>query len=338
MARAVVSKKKSIGDLSRELKISTTTISYVLNGKGREKRISQKVIDRIEKYIEEVGYSPDFIGRSLRTGKSMTLGLVVGDLRNPFFSEISSEIERLAAKSGYSLIVTSSNDEPEKALRAVRLLSDRKVDGMAVAVTEGLEREISSLIETKVPVVLYDRYLEGLSSSNVVVNNRESTFGATSHLYQNGYRNIAYVTFDLNQTSRLDRLKGYEAFVAENDLKSIVFKMADNIDYTQSANEILAFINENPEIDAVIFSTNLITLSGLGAINKLDRKIGLISFDDHVLYEVFTPSITAISQPLKLIAEKIMENLLKMITNDEPFVMDTIVLPTVLKVRESSQQ
>lgn len=333
-----MSKKKSIADLSRELKISTTTISYVLNGKGREKRISQKVIDRIEKYIIEVGYIPDFIGRSLRTGKSLTLGLLVGDLRNPFFSEISSEIERLAAKAGYSLIITSSNDEPEKALRAVRLLSDRKVDGMAIAATEGLEKEVSSLLEANVPVVLYDRYLEGLSTNNVVVNNLESSFEATNHLYQNGYRNIAFVTFDLNQTSRLDRLKGYEAFVAENNLKSIVFKMPDNIDYTESANEILDFINENSEIDAVIFSTNLITLSGLGAINKLDRKIGLISFDDHVLYEVFTPSITAISQPLKLIAEQIMENLLKMINGDKSISKETKVLPTTLKIRRSSQK
>ncbi|WP_341226646.1 LacI family DNA-binding transcriptional regulator [uncultured Arcticibacterium sp.] len=333
-----MAKKKSIADLSRELKISTTTISYVLNGKGREKRISQKVIDRIEKYIKEVGYIPDFIGRSLRTGKSMTLGLVVGELRNPFFSDISSEIEKLAAKAGYSLIVTSSNDELEKVLRAIRLLADRKVDGIAVASTEGLENEIRALLENKVPVMLYDRYLEDLACSSIVVNNTESTFEATKHLYENGYRNIGFVTFESNQSSRQDRLKGYQAFVTENNLKPSVLKIPYDVDYTGNANKILGFINKNTEIDAVIFSTNLLTLSGLGAINKLDRKIGLISFDDHLLYEVFTPSITAISQPVKIMAEKIMENLLKMINGNQPFVSDTIVLPTVLKVRESSQR
>lgn len=332
-----MAKKKSIADLSRELKISTTTISYVLNGKGREKRISQKVIDRIEKYIKEVGYIPDFIGRSLRTGKSMTVGLVVGDLRNPFFSEISSEIERLAAKSGYSLIVTSSNDNPEKALKAVRLLADRKVDGMAIAATEGLEDEINALIEAKTPIILYDRYLENLPCQNVLVNNIKSTYEATEHLYENGYRNIAFVTFDSDQSSRKDRLKGYSQFMAEKGLKNKVLKITFNVDYTANSIKILNFINKNVEIDAVIFSTNLLTLSGLGAINKLDRKIGLVSFDDHLLYEVFTPSITAISQPLTLIAEKIMENLLKKINGEQSSVTDTIVLPTVLKVRESSQ-
>lgn len=333
-----MSKKKSIGDLSKELKISTTTISYVLNGKGREKRISQKVIDRIQSYVKEVGYTPNFIGRSLRTGKSMTLGLVVSDLRNPFFSEISSEIEKLAAKAGYSLIVTSSNDEPEKGLRAVRLLSDRKVDGMAVAATEGLAAEIKSLKDAGVPVVFYDRYLEGVKGDKIVVDNKESTFEAIKHLHKNGYRNIAFVTFESKQSSRLDRLEGYKAFVSEKKLKPIVFKIPYDVDYVKNASKIDAFIKGHSEIDAIMFSTNLLTLSGLGAIKNFDKKLGLLSFDDHVLYEVFTPSITAISQPIELMAQRIMDNLLKSVNSEGSNTNETITLPTALKIRQSSQK
>lgn len=335
-----MTKKKSISDLSKELGISTTTISYVINGKGKEKRISEKVIDRIEKYIDEVGYQPDFLGRSLRTGRSMTIGLVVGDLANPFFAEIASEIEKLATKLGYSVIVSSSNNELQNAQRALKVLIDRKVDGIAIAISPGQEKEIKSLIKSKISLVMYDRYFEGMNTCNVTVDNQKGTYEGVKHLYENGFRNIALISFDLSLNNIILRNNGYLDFVKEKDLNPLVFHLEYEINFNKVADLIYDFLLQNPAIDALFVTTNILTLASIQVMKKLEkegRKVALVSFDDHTLYEFFTPSITAIAQPIKEICKTIMDQLLRQINGEGVQESTTTIIPTVLKVRQSSK-
>lgn len=334
-----MTKKKSISDLSKELGISTTTISYVINGKGKEKRISEKVIERIEKYIDEVGYQPDFLGRSLRTGKSMTIGLVVGDLANPFFAEIASEIEKLATKHGYSVIVASSNNELKLAQRALKVLIDRKVDGIAIAISPGQEKEIRSLIKSNTSIVMYDRYFEGMNTCNVTVDNQQGAYEGVKHLYQNGFRNIALISFDLSLNNIILRNNGYLDFVKENALKPLVFHLQYEINFNKVADLIYEYLKLNPAIDALFVTTNILTLASIQVMKKLEkegRKVALVSFDDHTLYEFFTPTITAIAQPIQQICKTIMEQLLLQINGEEITKGTTITIPTIMKVRQSS--
>ncbi len=336
---APLKKRKSIYDVAQELQVSVTTLSFVLNGKGQEKRISKEVIQKIETYIKEIGYQPNHLGRSLSTGKSRTIGMIVGDIDNPFFSEVASGIEKIALKAGYTLIVASSNNELNQMKSVIKLLHDRNVDGFIISPIAGIESVIEDLQKEGKPMIIYNCHFPEINTFNIVVDNKTGAYTATRHLYENGFRNIGFITLDLY--SQVERIDGYLQFIESVDLQPHLLKLPYELNYEEITNKISQFLLANEALDSVFFSTNFLTLGGLKAINKLGGKyarLGLVSFDDHLLYDVLTPAITAVSQPVKQIASSIINHLLEMLNApaDTAIEAKTIVFPVELKVRASS--
>ncbi|MBA4851266.1 LacI family DNA-binding transcriptional regulator [Emticicia sp. BO119] len=332
-------KKRSIYDVANELQVSVTTLSFVLNGKGQEKRISKEVIHKIETYIKEIGYQPNHLGRSLSTGKSKTIGMIVGDINNPFFSEVASGIEKIALQAGYTLIVASSNNELNQMKSVIKLLNDRNVDGFIISPITGIEDTIADLRSDNRPMVIFNCHFPELDTFNVVVDNKQGAFEATRHLYENGFRNIGFITLDLY--SQNERIEGYSSFIESRHLNKHILKLPYKLDYEQITHEITQFLTTNQELDSVFFSTNFLTLSGLKALSHLDgkyAKMGIVSFDDHLLYDVLNPGITAIKQPVKQISSTIIHHLLNMMdtSDDKRTEPQTIVFPVDLIVRTSS--
>lgn len=332
-------KKRSIYDVANELQVSVTTLSFVLNGKGQEKRISKEVINKIEAYIKEIGYQPNHLGRSLSTGKSKTIGMIVGDINNPFFSEVASVIEKIAVKAGYTLIVASSNNELNQMKSVIKLLNDRNVDGFIISPVAGIEEVIADLKKDEKPMIIYNCFFPELDTFNILVDNKQGAFEATSHLYDNGFRNIACITLDLY--SQVDRIGGYSDFLASKNLNTHILQLPYELNYEEIINKISHFLTSNENLDAVFFSTNFLTLGGLKALSKLGGKyaqMGIVSFDDHLLYDVLSPGITAIKQPITEISSTIINNLLEMldVSGNKVTEPQTIIFPVELIVRQSS--
>lgn len=332
-------KKRSIYDVANELQVSVTTLSFVLNGKGQEKRISKEVINKIEAYIKEIGYQPNHLGRSLSTGKSKTIGMIVGDINNPFFSEVASVIEKIAVKAGYTLIVASSNNELNQMKSVIKLLNDRNVDGFIISPVAGIEEVIADLKKDEKPMIIYNCFFPELDTFNILVDNKQGAFEATSHLYDNGFRNIACITLDLY--SQVDRIGGYSDFLASKNLDTHILQLPYELNYEEIINKISHFLTSNENLDAVFFSTNFLTLGGLKALSKLGGKyaqMGIVSFDDHLLYDVLNPGITAIKQPITEISSTIINNLLEMldVSGNKVTEPQTIIFPVELIVRQSS--
>lgn len=332
-------KKRSIYDVANELQVSVTTLSFVLNGKGQEKRISKEVINKIETYIKEIGYQPNHLGRSLSTGKSKTIGMIVGDINNPFYSEVASVIEKIAVKAGYTLIVASSNNELSQMKSVIKLLNDRNVDGFIISPVAGIEEVIADLKKEEKPMIIYNCYFPELNTFNILVDNKQGAFEATSHLYDNGFRNIACITLDLY--SQVDRIGGYSDFLASKNLDTHILQLPYELNYEEIINKISHFLTSNENLDAVFFSTNFLTLGGLKTLSKLGGKyaqMGIVSFDDHLLYDVLSPGITAIKQPITEISSTIINNLLEMLdaSGNKATQPQTIIFPVELIVRQSS--
>ena len=114
-------KKLSIVDIANELKVSKTTVSFILNGRAKEKRIGEDLVERVTKYVEEVGYKPNSLAKSLRTGKSNTIGLMVEDISNPFFASIARLIEDRAYKNGYKIIYCSTDNDTQKTRELISM-------------------------------------------------------------------------------------------------------------------------------------------------------------------------------------------------------------------------
>ena len=335
-------KKASIHDIARHLKVSATTVSFVLNGKAEEKRISSDLEKRIMKYVRDTGYQPNHVAKSLRTGKSKIIGMLVEDISDPFFSSIARVIEGNAYKLGYKIFYSSTENDDEKTKALIKVLRERQVDGYIIAPPPGIEEEVRSLMSDGLPVILFDRYFPSLATTNVVVDNFDGSYAAMAHFLENGYKHIGFVTLESEQTQMLDRLKGYNKAVTENKLKSHICKIPYNSPHDQIVGSINAFLEKHSSLDAVLFATNYLAVGGLEAIKRQGRRIpddiAVIGFDDNTHFSLFSPAVTAVAQPVQQISETVIKKLIGRLSGKEQLPeKTTIVLPTQLIVRDSSR-
>jgi LacI family transcriptional regulator len=339
-----VKKRTLIHDIAKHLEVSIATVSLVLNGKAKEHRISDALAERVLKYVEEVGYKPNQLAKSLRTGKTHVIGLIIEDISNPFFATVAWLIERHAFARGYRILYCSTENDTAKAKDLIAMLQDRHIDGYIIAPPTGVEKEIESLLRNNIPTVLFDRYLPGLPTDYIVVDNEAGMHQATRHLLDQGLARVAFLTTESDQTQMAARRQGYERAMHEEGQPPLVqcIPLAFEGDRETSIAAICHFLEANPTCEAIVFANNSLTIYGLEAIARLERRIpqdlAIVSFDDNDLFRLHSPTITAIAQPVEALAEALINVLLEMLTTDqpEPPVRQQIVLPLSLVVRGSS--
>jgi LacI family transcriptional regulator len=334
-------KKLSIHDIAKALNLSATTISFVLNGKADEKKISVDVRKRVSDYIKKVGYQPNMIAKSLRTGKTNVIGMLVEDISDPFFSGISRGIETIAYNHQYKIFFASTENDTGKTKALIKVFRERQVDGYIIAPPAGVEEEIKALMEDNVPVILFDRYLPSLNTSTVIIDNFSGAYQAVKHLQGNGFSNIAFITLNSEQTQMEARLQGYSKAMEESLCHPIVQKLPCKLSHQLSTEMVQEFIKQHNEADAVIFATNYLAINGLKAISNLGLAIpddlAVIGFDDNNCFNLFSPSITAIAQPIGDIAQEVVQQLLHALSDEkESRKRRMVMLPVNLMVRNSS--
>lgn len=327
-------KRLSISDIAKNLGVSVTTVSFILNGKAKEKRISDAMTRRVLDYVKKVGYKPNQLAKSLRTGKSKTLGLLVEDISNAFFASIADQIEKLAYNHGYHIVYCSMNNDDTRAKELIQLFFDRQIDGFIIAPTEGLKDVIQHLLKNNVPVVLFDRTIEGLAVNSVISENNEGTFQGTRYLFLDKQAaKVGFVTIDSNQQQMKGRLDGYMRAVDEMCGDISVKKINRSMDEDQVVDEIRGFIEGN-KLDGVLFATNYLALSGLKAIKKYGLEIDhLVSFDENVVFSLVDPPVSAISQNIEEIAKQIVSILIAEINGKSDNSYKQIVVPCDFLVR-----
>jgi len=338
----MIKKKLSIVDIANKLNISKTTVSFILNGRAREKRISEELVERVLKFVKEVGYKPNSLAKSLRTGKSHIVGLMVENIADPFFANIARYIEDRAYKNGYRIIYCSTDNDADKTRDLIGMFRDRHVDGYIIAPPVGVEEDIAELLKDDLPVVLFDRYFPGIDCSYVVTDNLDSTYTATEYLVEQGYKKIAFITLESHQTQMQARLDGYKKALEQNNLDSYIKEVVFNQETKYMLEPIADFLKSNKDLDAIIFGTNRIGTCGLKVIHNMGIRvpddIAVISFDDHDVFELYSPSITAIAQPVEEIAANTINILLSKLDSSIPNTDNKkVTLQNDLIYRGSSQ-
>lgn len=334
-------KKLSIKDIAAQLNISITTVSFILNGKGKEKGISDVLIAKVLKYVQETGYKPNQLAKSLRTGKTKIISLLIENIDDPFFSSIAGYVEEVANQRGYKIIYGSTKNQTDKTRELINLFKDRHVDGFIITPAQNLEVDIIALQNEKIPFVLFDRYYKSVKTDYVGMDNFESTRKAVIHLINQNYKNIGFVTLNSDQTQMYDRLKGYEAAVNDHRLNLFIKKIDYSKVHQTAVLEILAFMKDNPQIDALFFATSYLALKGLEVLNELNLTIpddiGLIAFDDHEIFKLYKPTITAVTQPVAEMSKQLVNLLLEQIDDgSETRQTKHIIVPSSINIRNSS--
>lgn len=310
-------KPASIKDIASKANVSITTVSFILNGKAEQMRISKAVIEKVNTIIKEFDFKPNQVARSLRTGNTQTIGLIVEDISNPFFASIARKIEDKAYKKGYKISYSSTENDPVKAKELIEMFKARQVDAYIIAPVPGIEGEIKQLLTERIPVVIFDRNLPDMEVNYVVVDNFNGTYIATKHLIDSGKKNIAFVTVDLHVDQINNRFLGYEKALQDGGIqfdKDIYTEIPfDSTDDNTTAQLMLLF-EKNPQIDAVLFSTNYLAIKGLLVLKLIKKEINddfsIVAYDDHDVFKLHTPPISVVDQPIEEMAEKIIDVLL----------------------------
>lgn len=302
-----MAKKVLLKDIANEAGVSIAVVSYVLNGLEKEKKISREVVEKINRIAQEHNYQPNQIAQSLRRGKTNTIGLIIADISNPFSGQIARFIETEAAKFGYKVIIGSSDENHSKFCSLIDSMLHRQVDGLIMAPAEGSSKQIQTLINERIPLVLIDRYFPGISTNHVVLDNYNSTYNAVSILVSRGRKKITLIIYKSTSVHMQQRILGYQNAMKDHKLDNHIMIIEIprrsyyqvKIDTEKKMDELLS---EN-KLDALLFAANALSLAGLYVIKKHNIKVpentAIIGFDGHEVFDFFEPPIAFIKQPLE---------------------------------------
>jgi Transcriptional regulators len=337
-------KRVSLKDIARIAGVSPSTVSFVLNGKAKQMRISEALAGRIMEVAKKEGYQPNPVAVSLRTGKSQILGLIVENISGNFFASLARTIEDEAARYGYKVVYSSTDNNHQKGKELIGMLSQRQVDGYIITPTPGMEQDIRELVNDNKPVVLMDSYFPGLDVPHVLVNNYEGVTRGMDHLFEKGYRRIGFVTVDLKLVQMEQRLNAYRDSLKKPGLdidEELVLSFAYDYDREEAIERISQFITtQKPE--ALFFTTNYLGLLGLESIHRLGLKLpndlAMIVFDDHDVFRLYPPGITCIRQPVEEIAKTALELLMNQLGKPKQSDLGAkIEIPAGLVIRGTTE-
>ena len=335
-------KEISIKDIAKLAGVAPSTVSLVLNDKAKQGRISDVLAEKIRILARENGYKPNQVAVSLRTGSSKILGLIIEDISNVFFANIAKAIEDEAEKYGYRVLYCSTENNTAKGNELINLLFQRQVDGYLISPTAGMEKGVSELLKTNQPVVLIDRYFPSLPAPYVLSDNIAGASEALEYFIQKGYRHIGLVTSDFPLMHPQQREAAYTQTLAQHNIAvnpQFIFKVPYTALHHEATQLIADFIKSQPALDAIFFTTNYLGIHGLASINNLNMKIpddiAVICFDDHDVFQLYKPAITAVKQNVQAIAETAMKLLMHQISGDGEKLAMNKVIATEFIIRDS---
>lgn len=289
-------------DISDKVGVSKCTVSLVLNGKAKEKRISDSVCERVFAAAKELNYQPNELARGLRTGQTKTIGVIVADISNEFFGSLVYHIQQHATSLGYSLIITNSDEGPMRMFEQVQLLINRQVDGIIMVPTFGSMRYAELFVNIGIPFVQIDRFIPELNSSYVILDNFKSSKEVTGRLISKGCKRISI--FKHKNSTINGRFEGYVAALQECGLFDE--NLVVDIDYTcedsDTERAIDALLGSEKKVDGIFFHSHELFLCGVRYLNRkgirIPEDVQIASFDKIDAYSLVNFPMVYAVQPI----------------------------------------
>ena len=336
--------KTTIRDIALEAGVSISLVSFVMNGKTRGKHnVNPDTAKRILEIAERLNYQPNNAARSLRSGRTNTIGVILSDISNKFFADIARCIEDKASQYKYIVLFGSTDENPKKLDSLIDAFLNRGVDGLIIVPCEGSEKTIPRLVDMNIPLVLLDRTFEKLDVSSVVLNNRKAMVMAVDHLQSQGYRRIELVSYVTTISNIMDRERGYVQAMKQTEGGEC--PRVHRIKYQDIASQMAQLI---PQIirngaEAIIFSTNRLAIESLKVLRDnnilIPRDVAIIAFDgsETFAFELYYTSISYIKQPIEQFGFEALDLIVKLINKKGDTDCSTVVLNPKLVVQNSSE-
>lgn len=337
-------KKVTIKDVAEAVGVSTALVSFALNGRGRKYRVSEEMAQRIIAKAEEMNYRPSTAARTLRCGKTNTIGVILSDISNRFFADIARRIEDEASNAGYTVIIGSSDDNVQKFEKLIDVFVNRGVDGFIIVPCEGSENLISKLLETNIPVALIDRTYNNINVSSVTLDNMKATGLAVKELAEQGFRKIGFISYITESSNIVDRRTGYLNMMAELELeREISVKEIDYSDKLANLREVIPQMLEEGT-EAIIFSTNRLAIDALVVLRELNRTVpddvAIVAFDgsETFAFDLYYTTVSYIKQPIEKFGEESFAILKKLMSQGKDSATQKVTLNPELIALDSSRK
>jgi LacI family transcriptional regulator len=327
----------TMADVAREAGVSSMTVSRVINNKGEVSPITRQ---RVLEIIERLGYRPSGIARGLATQRTGTLGLVVPDVANPFFSDVARGVEHVAYAEGYNTFLCNTEEDPHRELAVLKSLEEKRVDGLVLCSSRLDDGELRAVVAWHPTVVLVNRRLGGDCVRSVLVDDETGGRLATQHLLQAGHRAVGFLAGPTVSHSGRQRAEGYRAALAAAGLPynpAWVRHCPPVVEGGQEAARELLIAHS--ELTALVCYNDLVAVGVLQACASLGRQVpgdvAIVGYDDIPLSALVTPPLTTCRVPRYELGVQAVRLLLDQIDGC-PDECDEIVLRPELTVRASA--
>src|SRR5574339_469434 len=319
----------TIREVAESAGVSYATVSHVINN---TRVVSQETRERVLAAMAALDYRPNALARSLRQGKTNTIGLVLPDSANPFFAEISRSIEDDAFKKGYSVFLCNTELDTERELFYVDVLSKKQVDGIIFVAAGDQADSLDFLVQRNMPVVMIDRDVPNVQVDAVLSDNQLGGYLATRHLLELGHTRIACIAGTSSITPSAERLIGYRRALEEAGLPYDEKLIVRGDYHAQSGLELTHFILKMDSRPTAIFALN--DLMALGALRaaaeagySVPRDLAVVGYDDLELAHFTNPPLTTIAQPKKEIGVQAIHLLVDRMSRKNPAPSRLVLAP-----------
>jgi LacI family transcriptional regulator len=331
-------KKVTIKDIAKLADVSVATVSYVLNG---NRYVSPELRSRVTDAIDELGYSPNLVARSLRQSRTGTIGLIVPDNSNPFFAEIAKGVEDAGFEQGYSVILCNSNAMPERELAYLEVLRAKRVDGIIFIATTAEIKSIRPLVEGGIPAVTFYRDSSDMNVDRFFIDNERAGYLATKYLIALGHRHLACIQPASAVTPSALRIAGFKRALSEHGLEvdDILMPRGDNL-FQGGWEAARTLLDSGRRITAIFASNDAMAIGCIRALRdrglRVPDDISVTGVDDIHLATVIEPTLTTVAQPKYEAGRQAVTMLVNRITGEYDGGARQVQLDIELIVREST--
>ena len=333
----------TIKDIAKALGLSTSTVSRALRDTHEISAATKKIVLA---YAKEINYQPNPIALSLKERRSKSIGVVVSEVANSYFSQAINGIESIAYDRGYHVILSQTHESYDREVINVQHLASRSVDGLLVSLSSQTKdiSHLTSLHNRGLPIVFFDRVAEEIKTHKVIANNEKGAFEATSHLIKSGYKRIAHLTSSSQLSISIERLAGYKNALKENGLiinpAYIKHCLHGGMLYEDTEKAIKALLALPEKPDAIFVAGDRLSTGCLSVFKNLKinvpTEMAIAGFSNSDVLDLFNPSLTSVRQPAFEIGKLATEMLLQLIEAKYPVEeFEKKVLETDLFVRNS---
>ena len=329
--------RPTMKDVARLAGVSVQTVSVVVNEKAVVTPVTR---DRILAAIDELGYRPLAVGRSLRTGSTRTIGLMVADITNPFFARMADAVEDYAHRAGYNLILYNTHSDPERERTYLQIATQRWVDGMLFVTTTDTLHGLGSLRKAGIPVVAIDRIPDHYDGPSVILDNRKTGAMVAEHLLDLGHERLAHICGPLDLRLSVERLESFQGAIRARGLEPLPHVVGDVAWSAESGyaamHELLA---RAPSPTAVFASNDRLAIGAMRAAVesglRVPEDISFVGVDNIELSPYQTPPLTTVRQRLTDVATLATKILLDLLEGQEPAEAHVVFEPELI-VRQST--